>query len=807
MLRHAFSILVLLLSSPSTAVFAADNDRSEPALTVEALEFFERQVRPLLVDRCYECHSAEAESAEGEFRLDSRSGILTGGETGPAVVPGKPAESLLIKAIGYADPLLQMPPDEKLSAREIAILERWVSMGLPDPRQEGAPTDKQSAETDQIVSSDWWSFQPVRYPAVPTVKGVSWTKTETDRFVLSKLEANGMSPAPVADKRVLIRRATFDLTGLPPTPTEVQSYLDDQSSDAFAKVIDRLLNSRHYGERWGRHWLDVVRYADTSGCNGDFPMPEAYRYRNYVIRSFNNDKPYDQFLREQIAGDLLPAGSDEERYDQVIATGYLAISRRFSSLGEEFHLTLDDTIDNFGKAILGVSVSCARCHDHKFDPIPQSDYYGLHGIFESTRYAFPGTEIYRHMHGLTPLVPQDKMQAEVGQYLSEVDQLDAKIFEVYSHMASLDTGKAKDKAKAEWKSLQAKRDELVKKSPSFARAYGVSEGTPTNSRIQIKGDPENLGPEIPRRFLQILGGYEIPTTETGSGRLQLAEWITSPENPLTARVIVNRIWLHHFGKGLVRTPNDFGTRGAEPTHPDLLEFLTSEFVNSGWSIKALHKQIMLSSAWQMACVENRDYSQRDPDNRHLWRFERRRLDAEEIRDAILAVSGELDRSMGGPHPFKPEVEWRYTQHRPFVDDFPTKRRSVYLMQQRIRQQPYLGIFDGADTNVVTGARKTSTTPQQALFMLNDELMHNQSVAFANRILRDAHQPPQQIARAYELAFGRPASTEEISDALDYLDSVAPQLREAGIKTSEIKLAAWSSYLRGMLASNEFQFVD
>jgi hypothetical protein len=651
----------------------------------------------------------------------------------------------------------------------------------------------------------WWAFQPVGEHQPPTVNDTSWPRAEIDRFVLAKLESQGMKPAPAADKRTLVRRATFDLTGLPPTPEEVDAFLADGSPDAFAKVVERLLASPAYGERWGRHWLDVVRYADTSGCNGDFPVPDAWRYRNYVIDSFNRDKPYDQFLREQIAGDLIPSASEEQRCEQIVATGYLPISRRFSSLGEEFHLTLEDTIDNVGKAFLGLTVSCARCHDHKFDPIPQADYYALYGIFNSTKYAFPGTEIYRHEEDMVPLVAAERLEKELRPHLKRMAELDAEIHRLYTLTLDLDTGKEKNDISARARSLQAERDELLKKMPAFPRAYAASEGKAADAPVQLKGDPKHPGETVPRGFLQVLGGQKLSPGETGSGRLQLAGWIADKANPLAARVMVNRVWLHHFGRGLVRTPDDFGARGAPPTHPELLDWLTRKFVDGGWSVKSLHRLVMLSRAYQSACVENADYARRDPQNQWLWTFNRRRLDAEEVRDAMLAVAGALDRSPGGPHPFKPEWEWRYTQHEPFVDDFPTDKRSVYLMQQRIRTQPYLGTFNGADTNACTGQRGTDTPPQQALFMLNSDFAHKQAKRWAERLAREGGTPRERLKSAFQLALGRGPTDDEVREATEYIAGVDAPLKAASV--TERESAAWASYLRVLLGSSEFMFVD
>jgi hypothetical protein len=774
-------------------------------VSTAGLELFETHVRPVLAERCFECHSQTAKDLGGGLRLDSAAGLIKGGDSGPIVIPGQPDESPLVKAIRYSDPLLQMPPDGKLPQSTIDGIVEWIRLGAPDPRGKAGSNDRVTKRKE--VNADWWSFQPIGDPSVPRVHDEHWPHTDIDRFVQASRESSDLPAPPDADRRTFIRRATFDLIGLPPTPDEIEYFLNDPSPDAHARLIDRLLASPHYGERWGRMWLDVVRYADTSGCNSDFPIPEAYRYRNYVIDSFNQDKPFDRFLKEQIAGDLLPAQTDAERFENIIGTGYLAISRRFSSLNEEFHLTLDDTVDNFGKAILGLSISCARCHEHKFDPIPQADYYALYGIFQSTRYAFPGTEIYRHQQDLTPLVSDDRTRAELQPLLLRMSELDREIFETYSNMEKLDTGAEREKLRDAWKELQKKRDQLVQEVPAFDKAFSASEGQPVNSRIHLKGDPKQLGEDVPRGFLQVLGGQRVPAEVAGSGRLQLAEWITDSHHGLTARVIVNRVWQRHFGQGIVRTPNDFGSRGEPPTHPELLDYLTRHFMDHGWSVKKLHRLIMLSRTYRMAHVDDATLAARDPDNRLLWKFNRRRLDAEELRDAVLAVSGSLDRSRGGRHPFAPEWEWRYTQHRPFVDDFPTNRRSVYVMQQRIRQQPYFDIFDGADTNAATDQRKVSTTAQQSLFLFNSPFVHDQSRRFADRLIRETADGRVQIEIAIKLSYGRAVDDSELRDGLLYLDEITPELRAAGTPDEELGREALASFLRAVLGSNEFAFVE
>ncbi|MSU58829.1 MAG: DUF1553 domain-containing protein [Pedosphaera sp.] len=798
---------------------AAEAPAAVRTVTPEAAEFFEKKIRPLFTDRCYECHSAEAKKIKGGLRLDLRDGALKGGDSGPAVVPGEPEKSRLIKAVRYTDTELVMPPKHKLSPEEVADLMAWVNMGAPDPRSEtnaAAP----GYGGDFAAGKKHWSLQPVRKSPLPAVKNPRWPRGDVDRFVLAKLEEKKLSPARDASKQTLIRRATFDLTGLPPTPGEVDAFLADKSSRAFEKVVDRLLASPAYGERWGRHWLDVVRYADTSGCNSDYPIPDAHKYRDWVINAFNRDLPYDQFIREQIAGDLLPAKSDAERYERIIATGYLAIARRFGSRNNEFHLTIEDTIDNVGKGVLGLSLSCARCHDHKFDPILNREYYALYGIFNSTRYAFPGTEIYKHPKDFVPLVSGTnvgvlaKYQADLAALDDEVESLKNKRIKLGKVGEGDDDSDVKDaetreklaKVRADLKAVRERQKELEANPPNVPKAYAVADGKVADAKIQKKGQPGNLGDVVPRGFLQVLGGQILPADEKGSGRLELAQWLTDAKNPLAARVMVNRIWQHHFGRGIVQTPNDFGTRGKPPTHPELLDYLAAKFIESGWSVKAMQKVVMLSRAYQMSSGDNARSAETDVNNDWLWRFNRRRLAAEEVRDAMLAVGGNLDRTMVGAQPFPPENEWKYTQHTPFVAVYQTDRRSVYLMQQRIKKNPFLEMFDGADTNATTGERPLSTTPLQALFMMNDPFAHTEAERFAERVAKVSDEA-KRIDSAYRIAFGRPATREEIALGGEYLKSCAAELKRTDVPAEKQSRAALASYCRVLLSSNEFLFVD
>ena len=820
-IRRAALALVLLGSAAT--VRAADKP------SPEGVEFFEKKVRPVLVKHCYSCHSADVKKVKGEYRLDTRDAVLKGGASGPSVVPGDPAKSLLVQAVRHADPALKMPPDAKLKAEEIADLEAWVKMGAPDPRDGGAP----AKGIDFEKAKQFWAFKPVVRPEVPKVGRGQKTNNPIDAFVLAQLEAKGLKPAPPADKRTLIRRATYDLVGLPPTPDEIDTFLKDEAPDAFAKVVERLLASPAYGERWGRHWLDVVRYADTAGDNSDYPVPQLFRYRNWVIDAFNHDLPYDEFVRQQIAGDLLPSKDEADRQAKLIATGYLANTRRFGSYEDErypWYLTYEDQIDNLGRTFLGLTINCARCPDHKFDPITQTDYYALYGFFSSTRYPRPGIELDKVQRDFVPLaspkeialheterVQQEQRSSEAIKAIevtrTEIAKAAVKAKESGDDEEEKRLTKKADELSAKLKEMKKARDDFAKRPLPFETAYAVAElptggkKKPGDSRVQIKGDPERLGPEVPRRFPTVLGGHALPPSETGSGRLHLANWIADPKNPLTARVMVNRVWQHHFGKGLVRTPSNFGALGQAPTHPELLDWLAAEFVAKRWSVKELHRLVMLSRTYQQSSAPDEANAKLDVSNDALWRFDKRRLDAESIRDTLLAVAGNLDRTPGGVHPFPEPKTWNFTQHNPFKAVYDTNRRSAYVMTQRIQRHPFLALFDGPDTNAGTATRVTSTTPLEALFLMNDPFVHAQAKKFAERVRGEAKDDAARIERAYLLLFGRPPTAGEQTAATDYLAKVVEKLKSERPGSSRPSEAAWESLSRALFLSNEFVYVD
>jgi len=787
-----------------------------PKPDADGVAFFEAKIRPVLVERCYQCHSAGSDKVKGGLRVDHRDGMVKGGDGGPSVVAGKPEESPLIEAIRYGDDALRMPPKTPLTAEQVKDFETWVRMGAPDPRESapsaaGTPGPTPYAGMDPETARSFWSFRPVADPPAPVVNDPAWPRDEVDRFVLARLEAAGLTPGADADRPTLIRRAAFDLTGLPPTPEAFDAFLADGSPDAFEKVVDRLLASPAYGERWGRHWLDLIRYADTGGDNSDFPVPSAYKFRDYVVSAFNGDKPYDRFLREQVAGDLLPGEPIESERERKIATGYLAVARRFGSSPTEFHLTIDDAIDNIGKAFLGLSVSCARCHDHKFDPIPQSDYYALYGILDSSRFAYPGLENERRSHDFVALGTPEEAEA-LRRHEKEAGGLEVRLRKLKREK---DSPRKESRPPAQ---LDAEMEEVKKllKSldahpPGVEKAYAVAEGAPHDAPLFRKGDPAHPGAAVPRGFLQVLGGQRLPEGVGAgrSGRLELAGWLADPANPLTARVMVNRVWQHLFGRGLVATPNDFGVRGKPPTHPELLDHLATRFVRDGWSVKAVLRRVMLSRAYQLSAAEDTRAASVDPGNDLHWRHDRRRLSAEEIRDAMLVAAGTLDRAPGGAFPLPPESEFRYTQHVQFVapESFDTRRRTVYQIQQRLRRRRILEVFDGADPNATTPDRPLSTTAIQALYLMNDPFVHDRAGELAGRAEAASADEGGRVARVYRLAYGRPATADEVEAGRAYQADARVALAEAGVPDDRLGHAALASLVRVLLASNEFLFVD
>jgi hypothetical protein len=785
----------LALLAPLTLLSVARADDASDA-------FFELKIRPVLATKCLPCHGGK--KTESKLKVDSRSGLLRGGDRGPAIIPRDPDSSLLVQAIRQSDEDLKMPPVGRLADEVIADFAKWIATGAVWPAGKGQPVASQAGHRARH-----WAFGRIKIvepPADPT----GWSLRPVDRFVAARRRQAGLAPVPPADRRTLIRRVSFDLIGLPPKPEEIAAFLDDSSPDAFGRVVERLLASPHYGERWGRHWMDIVRYADTAGDNADYPVPEAARYRDYIIDSFNSDKPYDQFVREQLAGDVLAGRAKGAQYaDPVIATGFLALSRRYATAPFElWHLSLEDAIDTTGRAFLGLTFRCARCHDHKFDPVSQRDYYALYGIFASTTFPYTGSEELQTKSfprmNFVPLLPPEEAVPKLESHRRRLAEFERAIKAIESKP---DPSSRKQLAALKTEDRRQRRASLP---PDLPGSYAVAEGKPVDVPLQRRGDPASAGPVVPRgvpRFPFLEGEPPPSLGSQSSGRLELAEWLTQPSHPLTARVMVNRIWQHHFGRGIVATPSNFGLRGEPPTHPELLDWLAERFSASGWSIKAIHREIVLSATYQ----QGNDYAAAsaviDPENRWLWRFSRQRLDGESIRDAMLAVSGRLDRWPGGPHAFPPIEDWRWTQHDPFKAVYATSHRSVYLMTQRMVKHPFLAIFDGPDTNSSTDVRTHSTVPLQALYLRNNPFVHEQAASFAGRLLAGSSEPDTRIERAYELAWGRPPRAEELERAARFLNECRDALQAARAPREARELEAWTSLAKVLLSANEFLYID
>jgi hypothetical protein len=910
------------------------------------VEFFEEKIRPVLVEKCYRCHSAEAEEAgklKANLLLDRREGMLLGGDSGPAVVPGKPEESSLIEALRYE--FLMMPPEGKLPDPVIADFETWIEHGAFDPRDGQIPAAPKPG-IDLEAGRQHWAYQPPEATTPPVVEDTSWPINDVDRFVLGRLEAESLRPVSEADRGTLIRRLSFDLIGLPPTPEEVDAFLADASPTAYEDLVDRLLASPHFGERWGRHWLDVSRFAESFTLRG-LILGEAWRYRDFVIDAFNDDMPFDRFVREQVAGDLMPAESLEDRRRQRIATGFLALGNTNLEEQDKEQLRMDvvdEQVDTIGKALLGQTIGCARCHDHKFDPIPTADYYALAGILRNARAmnhanvsewievplpmepdreaavkahqqavaalearveegrakagerpaggvlaladapgivvddaqagkvgnwadsTYSGTflgEGYLHDENagkgektltFQPDIPEagpfevwlayspggsrakavpvsilsadgettipfdmskpppiDGRYASLGRFRFESNDqgfvqisnegtsghvtADAVLFIPASEADGLSSVSlaAVDEADeaATLKALEAELKRLREDAPPRDMALSVLEEEEIgDSRIHIRGTVHSLGDEVPRGFLRVATfGAVAPLPDDESGRLELADWIASPENPLTARVIVNRAWHWIFGSGLVRTVDNFGTTGESPSHPELLDTLAVRFMDEGWSIKSLVRTIVLSRTYRLSTDDDPTALADDPENRLLWRMNRRRLEAECIRDAILSASGQLDRAMGG-RTFPADLKADYGF------DHADERRSVYAPVFRNALPELFEAFDFADPSMVVGRRNSSTVAPQALFLLNHPFVIEQSRAAARRLLAEVPEGDgARVDRAYRLLLGRRPTDDERLIALRFLDGRGDDAEDA-----------YALLIQALFASIDFRYL-
>ncbi len=853
-------VIYTLLAAVLTAA-----PQQKPA-TPDQIEFFEKKVRPVLASHCYTCHSADTQP-HGELRVDDRNGLLTGGNSGPAVVPGHPEQSLLLQRIRSTDPKRHMPREgTPLTEAEIADLTTWIRDGVAWPSELVPASLGKGGPAYPRLRARHWAWQPLTNPAAPVVAEVNWPFGDIDRFILAKLEQNKLTPVADADPATLIRRVTFDLTGLPPSPAEIEAFVNDKSPAAYTRLVDRLLQSPQFGERWGRHWLDIARYGESTGPSRNMPYPHAWRYRDYVIDAVNRDIPFDRFIQEQIAGDLLPAATPAERDRLLTATGFLAlgpkdVNQRFK---ERYRMdNVDEQIDTVSRSVLALTVSCARCHDHKFDPIPTTDYYALAGIFASTEdcaglrsmmggggYDYYDPKKLIALSAFAPTAGPDKVRALQGE-VSAAKQAWDEIADTPEALVIGADGKAKEEAfRKRYEDLLAELLSVNDPGTLGYAVHGVREAkTIDDTAIRIRGEAERIGPTVQRGFLTAFVVPGTPGIEPDhSGRLELAKWLTSPANPLTPRVIVNRVWQHLFGQGIVTTVDNFGITGDQPSHPELLDYLANRFIGDGWSIKKLVRAIVLSHAYRLGGEAPEGPRAIDPDNRLIWRHAPRRLEAEEVRDAILASAGTLELK---PPSASPAKQLKMIE---IVDNGPEARsmmeeadrsvyRSVYLPLLRGLTPKALDAFDPVSQTLVTGRRDATTVPAQALFLLNSTFVRRQSLSLAERLLSARDQSHERrIREAYLLVLGRDPRPREVSGAEGFLTAYAVSFRkltpaqdsgpaksvsgkpsdervdqndvdhgvqiaeEEAVRPKNADEAAWMGLVQALYASAEFRFV-
>ncbi len=808
---------------------------AEPAR--DTVDFFEKKVRPLLAERCYECHSAAKQKRKGGLTLDTRAGLLKGGDTGPVLVPGDPEKSKLIEAVRYQNRDLQMPPKSQLTPAQVRDLEQWVKLGAPDPRVEIVAQSTPKRGLSLVEGRAFWAFQPLRNQAPPLNENrKSEIENGIDAFINARLTAQKLPPAPPADPRTLLRRATFDLTGLPPSPGELEAFLADRSPDAFAKVVERLLASSAYGERWGRHWLDVARYADSNGLDENVAFGNAWRYRDYVVNAFNADKPFNQFVEEQIAGDLLPAQTPTKRHEQLTALGFLSIGPKLLAEPDKVKLEMDlidEQIETLGRAFLGMTFGCARCHDHKFDPVPTADYYALAAIFKSTR-TMDDLKTIAKWHEPEVATPAERAVVEAHRQ-RVADQKAALAKLVAAANKSLVTDKGlKEVPKnpetqyptntvTELKRLREALAKLEKDAPELPSTMGVMDSTNIVRAlpVHIRGSHLTLGQPAPRGFPQVMqvASLRVEMPEKQSGRLELARWLASPEHPLTARVMVNRLWRWHFGQGLVSSTDNFGVLGDRPSHPELLDWLARRFIAEGWSVKAMHRLIMASAVYQRGSQYSASSVQYsvggkpgtrltepssrpalvDPENKLLSHFSVRRLEAEEIRDAILFVAGRLDRTMGGKTIPVKNREFFFNHTSKDATTYDSPRRALYLPVVRNNVYDLFEQFDFPDPAVPNGNRSATVVAPQALLMMNSDLVVKAAEQFAAGLLASASDDVRRIELAYLKAYARPPAAKELARAKKFLTDFKPD--------SAASSGAWAVLCQSLLAANEFIYLN
>ena len=835
--------ITALLFAPLALLAAGDDDL-----------FFESKVRPVLIKRCYDCHSTEKKT-KGGLALDTRAGWQHGGDNGPAIVPGDLTKSLVIKAVRYLDKDFAMPPKSRLPADEVAILEEWVKRGAPDPRTDDtAKAAKPKRSIDLEAGRKFWAFQPVANPTAPAVKDSFWPKDPVDRFLLAKIEAKGLKPAGDADRHTWIRRVSLDLTGLPATAEEVIAFANDNSDAAYAKVVDRLLASPAYGERWARHWLDLTGYADMIGTSNEVFAEHAWRYRDYLIQAFNHDKPFDLFIKEQLAGDLMPASSPEQRASQLVATGFLMVGdleivNPDKAKMETDHI--DTQLIKIGGAFLGMTMGCARCHDHKFDPVGLEDYYGMAGMLRSSPSSgkMVGFGVWSTIRSVplpespAQLAERQKAEAEHAAKLTAHKAEQARLTEennaVVAKLAALEkTAKATPAAAAPTPKPSPEQDALTKRRDEIAallktkaseiqhaeffkskapKAFAMQDDAkPADMPIYVRGNPYAPAAVVPRGALRVASWDKFPAIPAGqSGRLQLAEWIADRRNPLTARVTVNRLWQKLFGEGLVRSVDYFGERGERPSHPELLDHLATRFMAEGWSQKRFLRGLVLSHAYQLSSANHAEGLSLDPENRLFWRMNRQRLEAEAIRDSLLKVSGELATKSGGPSLALEIIEntgalaaaginppsYHHRRSRP-SQEF---ERTVYLPVMRngpSSADKIRSFFDFVDPASITGQRNQTVMPTQSLFLLNNDLVRKRAGALAKQLIAVHANEDARLESLWLRAWNRPITAEERTNARNFLEDITPLLKTPRAPDA-LETARWQELCHSLLASNAF----
>ena len=764
MMRLLVAATILSMSASLNAM-AGDMDE----------KFFENKIRPLLSGQCLGCHGSEKQ--ESALRLDTREALVKGGDWGTGIDEANLNASLLLKAVRYEDDAPKMPPAGKLSNEQIADLEKWVKAGAQWPKTQNGkiiPVDLTSTEGIAYARETHWAFQPVTMPALPKASNPKLIQNEVDYFISSKLAEKKMSMSAKADPRTRLRRVYYDLIGLPPTYEEVQAFKRDPSQQAWEKVIDDLLSRPQYGERWGRYWLDIARYADTMGYNfdQDNSFPYAYAYRDYVIRSFNDDKPYNQFIKEQIAADQIELKDPRD----MAAMGFLTLGRK--NTNEEM---MDDKIDVVSRGFLGLTLQCARCHDHKYDPLSAKDYYALYGVFSSS---------FQPEEAELPIVEHDDRLGPWKEFYEQLKGMEKREKELDEQVRKTEKEEDKANLRKERDEIKKQIKELEKKKPAApTRAMILKDrDKPYNPYVFLRGSAGQRGPNVPRRLPEVLAPLRNnePFKE-GSGRKELAEAIANRDNPLTARVMVNRLWQHHFGHGIVGTPSDFGYRGDAPTNPELLNFLAQKFMDGGWSVKKMHKVILSSHAYQQTSLPQPDSKQalEDPENRLVWRQNARRLDWEATRDSIMAVCGTLDDEVYGPsYKLKEEVT----------------RRTVYVYLDRQDVPELLRNFDFTNPDASTDVRSQTTVPQQALFLMNSPFVNGQVKNVTERVMKEAGNREKGVPMLYRTILQRDPTKKESGLMLEYM-SRSMQSDQLSVEV------AFGNLVQVLLCSNEFLYVE